>query len=118
MVSPSAPQPTDKLSRPSGEPPVMDSTYRALVERAPDAIVILDSSGRCLDVTAAASLLIAVPREHLIGRNLREFLRAENLPCGDGFHDDVSQILEPNGEWQAMRGDGRLRILEYSATRN
>jgi two-component system cell cycle sensor histidine kinase/response regulator CckA len=51
-----------------------ESRYRALMENASDAILILDSSGRVQEVNHQAEELLGRPRADIVGRNGLEFV--------------------------------------------
>lgn len=87
--------PPERAGRPAGE-----DHFRALIEKSPDAIVVLSERGAVLHANPVAERLLAVPRAELIGRVL-------GLP------------LSPSGvaEVEVLSADGRttpceLRSLE------
>jgi len=80
-----------------------EDRYRALVERAGDAVLVADDEGRYVDANPAASVLLGVPVEEIVGRSLTDFV------------EDVAHLGDGRTAWAAflaageMRGDVRLR---------
>ena len=91
--------------------------YQVLFEWTRDAIFVVDDDGRYVDANPAASLLLGLPRDDLIGRHLFDDLV-------DFPHDtDVAvawrgflQAGGSRGEVRLRRPDGTFRIAEYTAT--
>ena len=57
-----------------------EQRYRALFERAGDAILIMDDDGRYVDANESAAEMLGVPRDDIIGRSLNDF--AAVAPAG------------------------------------
>jgi diguanylate cyclase (GGDEF)-like protein/PAS domain S-box-containing protein len=57
--------------------------YRAILEHSPTAIITLDAGGVILEVGRAASELIGVPEEQLVGARIRELMGSELHPLLD-----------------------------------
>ncbi len=90
--------------------------YRALFERAGDAILIADDSGRCVDANESAAALLALPSESIIGRNLNEFLvDALGSPDVDAAWNAFRSAGEMRGEIRFRRPNGEIRETEMSA---
>lgn len=53
-----------------------EQRYRALVEQAPDGILVADHSGRCVEANLAASELLGRPTSAILGRALVELVPA------------------------------------------
>jgi PAS domain S-box-containing protein len=89
--------------------------YRALFERAGDAILIADDSGHWVDVNEAASELLGLPCADIVGLSLADFV----VDALDGIGIEAAfTALRAVGE---LRGDVRLRrhsgeILEVEYT--
>ena len=90
--------------------------YRALFERAGDAILIADDSGRCVDANESAAALLALPSESIIGRNLNEFMvDALGSPDVDAAWNAFRSAGEMRGEIRFRRPNGEIRETEMSA---
>lgn len=90
--------------------------YRALFERAGDAILIADDSGHWVDANKAASQLLGVPRAELIGRSLADFV----VDALDGMSVDAAwaalrAVGEMRGEVRLRRQSGEVLEVEYTA---
>jgi PAS domain S-box-containing protein len=93
-----------------------DLRYRQLFERAGDAIVIADDTGHYVDANAAASALLGLSRDAIIGRTLNDFV----VDVLDGVESvDVWAAVRAagamRGEVQLRRSDGDIRDVEFSA---
>ena len=51
--------------------------FRALFENSPDAIFVEDTAGNILDVNIAAAAIQGIPKEELIGKNIRQLIPKE-----------------------------------------
>lgn len=60
----------DASDRPQRHLPASDGRFRALLEAAPDAIVIADADGRIILVNAQTERLFGYPRQRLIGEKV------------------------------------------------
>ncbi len=81
-----------------------------------DAIVIADDHGYYVDVNPAACELFGLTREELLGRSISEF-------AAPGFNFQAEwqafqQQETVRGEFQLVRTDGELRMVEYAAAAN
>ncbi len=85
------------------------TTVRAIFENSLDGIVIFDRTGICMEANAAASDLMGVPRDELVGRRLCDF-------CDRGFEEawaDLSQTDSGRGRvWIQMKDNAR-RMVDY-----
>ena len=86
--------------------------YRALFERAGDAILVMDDDARYLDANEAAAEMLGVPREDIIGRSLNDF-------AVDALGDEVWVAFkaagETRGELRLRRPSGEIRDAEFDA---
>jgi PAS domain S-box-containing protein len=64
-----------------------EARYRALMEQANDAILILDPAQRILEVNRAAIRLLGRPRDELAGRYYEELLVPEERPDSARLHE-------------------------------
>jgi hypothetical protein len=81
-----------------------EARYRALMEQAHDAILILDLSYRVVEANGAAQRLLGRPREEIVGRCYQDFVAPEELA------DEARRQQEP-------LGDGALRVDSRSLLR-
>jgi PAS domain S-box-containing protein len=91
--------------------------FRALFERTPDAIVVADDRGRYIDANPAASILLGLTREQLLGRRLFADLVdfADDAQLDAGWQHFL-KAGEASGEVRLLRPDGTVRFVEYTAT--
>ena len=89
--------------------------FRELFDRTPDAIIVTDDDGRYVDANPAASALLGLSHDEILGRRF--------------FADLVDDDAEPEAAWQGYlhagaasgearlrRPDGTHRFAEYSIT--
>jgi PAS domain S-box-containing protein len=91
-----------------------EERFRALVEQAPDAILIADTEGMLLEVNSGACRMLGYQRDELIGTNIGNLISPE----------DISELTETraillNGnqqvrEWTQIRKDGTRLPVEIS----
>ena len=91
-----------------------DRKFRAIFERAIDAIVIADDEGRYVDANPAACDLFGLPRGELLGRSITDF-------APEGYNsENVWQAFTENtherGTFELVRPDSSERVVEYSAS--
>jgi PAS domain S-box-containing protein len=88
--------------------------FRAVFERAGDALLIFDDEARLVDVNAAACELYGRPREELLGQRMEDLRTSEYR-----FQDAWRELLREGhlrGEIRVPRPDGTIRDVEYEAT--
>ena len=73
-----------------------EARYRAYVENAPEAIFVVDASGRYIDVNQAASVLTGYSREELLGMGIVDLGVA-------------GKTGNPSPTFQRLRDEGRVR---------
>jgi PAS domain S-box-containing protein len=91
-----------------------DRRFRAVFERASDAMLIADDDGRYVEANRAAAELFGVEREALLGRRIGEF-----APDDYDFEVAWTEFRSANDEQGAfplVRPDGEVRTVEYVAT--
>ena len=93
-----------------------EARYRALFERAGDAILVADDSGTYVDANESAAILLGLPREEIIGHRLNDFL-VETLKSVDAqaAWNALRAAGEMRGELQLRRADGEILDAEYRA---
>jgi PAS domain S-box-containing protein len=93
-----------------------DRQLHTLFATTLDAIAIADDQGFYLDVNPAACELFGLTREELLGRSISEFA----IP-GFDFQAEWQEFQQQEtvrGEFQLVRADGDLRVVEYVAAAN
>ena len=90
--------------------------YRALFERAGDAILIADDSGHWVDVNEAAAELLGLPTADIIGRSLADFV----VDALDGIGIEAAwtalrALGEVRGEIRLRSHSGEILEVEYTA---
>ena len=93
--------------------------FKALFERATDAIVLLDSE-KCIDCNERAAELYRVPREALIGAAHLDFsplFQPDGRSSAEHLAEQLTKVI--NGEvavfeWQNVLGDGTHLDVEVS----
>ncbi len=89
---------------------------RAVFEGSPDALLLADDRGVCVDVNAAACELFGRPRDQLIGANFSDV-----APGGHGAGARLESCLamgKMRGQFPLRRRDGTSRVVEFSAVAN
>ncbi len=86
--------------------------YRALFERAGDAILVMDDDALYIDANEAAAEMLGVPREDIIGRSLNDFA-VESL--ADEHWVAFKSAGELRGELRFRRPNGEIRDAEFDA---
>ncbi len=87
--------------------------FKSLFENAIDAIFLMDTEGRYIDVNAKATELTGYSRKELLTKNIRDL-----VPPGTPVAI-FSRILtegKAKGEFEILRKDGRLVPAEMNAT--
>ena len=88
--------------------------YRKLFELAPDAYLVTDCAGTVLEANVAATVLVGVPIDGLVGKPLQSF-----VPHADrrSFRRRLLASVEARGaqEWE-LSLDGRRRTVETTVS--
>jgi PAS domain S-box-containing protein len=94
-----------------------EERYRALMDQAADAILVLDVEQRILEANRAASRLLGRPREEIVGRAYDDFVAPEELAESRrnrrslAFDESVRVPLR-----HFLRADGSRVAVEVSTT--
>ncbi|MBZ5561981.1 MAG: PAS domain S-box protein [Acidobacteriia bacterium] len=93
--------------------------FRALLDSAPDAMVIIDRTGRMVLVNSATEALFGYPRSELLGQSLRmlvpERLREERSKFYTRLFDSpVPRVEDRQQERCGLRRDGREFPVEVT----
>jgi PAS domain S-box-containing protein len=107
----------DITERIAGEEALRESEerYRALIEQAADAIMVLDKRGRFMDVNKSACDLLGYGREELLSMSNRDISQEQDharLVTDMHVLRRGESILQ---EWVLVRKDGTLVPVELSA---
>ncbi len=89
-----------------------EQRYRALFERAGDAILIMDDEARYVDANESAAEMFGVPRDDIIGRSLNDFAA---VPLPDEAWTSFKAAGEGRGELRFRRPTGEIREAEFDA---
>ena len=96
-----------------------EERYRSLFERAGDAVLIADDTGRYIDANPAACALLGVTRDVAIGRSLMDFVDpSDGLPDADTAWSMFLAAGEMRGHVRIRRPDDTIRDAEFLATAN
>lgn len=87
--------------------------FRALFEHALDAILIADDDGQYVDANPAATALLGVSREEVLGKTVADF-GPPDLDFAAAWHNFLNSETE-QGEFPIYRPDGTVRYAEYAA---
>lgn len=92
-----------------------EQEYKSVFDNALDAILILDDRGVCLEANPAASTLLGINADALVGHSIERFF------AGDAFKTAWTEFLScthENTQAQMLRGDGRTLFVEYTIKTN
>jgi two-component system, NarL family, sensor histidine kinase UhpB len=90
-----------------------EERFRAVFDRAPDAIVIFDDDGRFVELNTAACALFGRGRDDLLGRTVAE-ITAPGLDTSQRW-EEFRRAGSAEGVWKVARPDGSTRDVEFSA---
>ncbi|MDX2243245.1 MAG: PAS domain S-box protein [Leptolyngbyaceae cyanobacterium bins.302] len=93
-----------------------DRSLQALFDSSLDAMLVADDDGYYLDVNPAACELLGLPKEQLLGKQIRDF-SAQEFDFDQMWQAFLHQG-QSKGEFEVVRADGTRRIVEYAATAN
>lgn len=93
-----------------------EQRFRAVFERARDAMIIANNDSRYVDVNPAACELFGLPRDLLLGKTGREF--TEPAFAFDKIWAEFLQSGFTQGTTRVIRADGTARDTEYLSTAN
>ncbi len=95
-----------------------EEKFRAIFENTLDAEFITDEKGRFVDVNHAASKLIGLPAEELVGHSYSEFQNWKSATELGRLHDQVAERGEASGDLQFVGANGETTDVEYSSKAN
>jgi PAS domain S-box-containing protein len=96
-----------------------ETQYRGLFERAGDAVLIADDTGRYVDANPAACVLLGVTRDQAIGRSLTDFVVPwDDMPDAEAAWAYFIAAGEMRGQVKLRRPDGTIRDADFLATAN
>jgi PAS domain S-box-containing protein len=87
----------------------------ALLAAARDAVLVIDDSRRFVDANPAASRLLGVAHDDLIGRRIDEFLDGSRFDIDAAWRVFLAQGQQA-GQLSVVRADGERCPVEYNAT--
>jgi PAS domain S-box-containing protein len=93
--------------------------YHGLFERAGDAVLITDDTGRFVEANPSACALLGAPRDQIVGRPFNDFV-AESPAIPDPVQTWAAFLSagEMRGQVLIRRPDGSIRHADYLATAN
>jgi len=93
-----------------------DCEFSSIFQNVLDGVLIVDNVGDCLDANPAATAILRLTTNKLIGQNISHFL----ADC-DGFPDSWSLFLQNKshrGRAQLTAGDGATLFVDFTAAAN
>ncbi|ERT09390.1 sensory box protein [Lyngbya aestuarii BL J] len=91
-----------------------EERFRALIEQAPDAVLIADIDGTYIDVNNNACDLLGYRREELIGKQISELILSEDKPRLAAMKQSLLLGNTHVEEWTLIRKDGTPVPVEIS----
>jgi PAS domain S-box-containing protein len=97
----------------------LDSTgreFKSIFDNALDGILILDDRGNCIDVNPAASQILGVGRDRLLGHSISKFYANPDV-----FADTWAAFLEKKhqrGSAELKTDNGTALFVDYTASAN
>ena len=88
-----------------------------LLELAPDAVLVTDPYGSCIDANQAACRMLGYDRKQLLAKKIHDMIPAEDEPRLDADRRALratKQVIK--AEWRMRRADGSWVPVEVSAT--
>lgn len=87
--------------------------YEDLFENANDLVYTHDLNGRITSVNQVGEALLQRPRDEILGRNILEFVAAEQRPAAQHWLDHVvKDSSSPTVEWDFVGAKGQRVLLE------
>lgn len=94
-----------------------EAKYYSLFEYASDAIIVLDFTGRILDVNENMCKLTGYSREELLEMNVSELMAPDELKNAPLRFQQVMEGQHLSSERKTVKKDGTVAIVEHSAKR-
>jgi two-component system, NarL family, sensor kinase len=92
-----------------------EKRLRALFDRAIDAILFFDETGRYVDANPAASKLFGVAHDEIVGHPMGSFTAPEEKGSVTELRRRLLAEGTLTGEWHVARTDGSVHEVEYRA---
>jgi len=89
---------------------------RELIGGAPDGIFMANLDARYVDVNDAGCRLFGLPREEIVGKSIKDFIRSEEWGRLDRDKEDLLAGGTVVSEWEARQPDGSYIPIEVSAS--
>ena len=90
--------------------------FSSIFQNVLDGILILNNEANCLDGNPAVASILRVPRNQLVGKNIRNFLR--NCDDFDQIWRGFLQDRGRRGRAELVAGDGTTVFVDFSAATN
>ena len=94
-----------------------EEELRGYIENAPDSIVFVDESGRCIDVNSATIELTGYSRAELLARSIGDMVPADARALARAHFDQAQNEGLAAGEISILRKDGERRTWNVKAVR-
>jgi len=91
---------------------------RALFDTAQDGILIVDSTGRYVEVNESLCRILKAPRERLIGSYFEEFMPRELRGAAAGAFSSLQASGSFSGEFPMLAADGSIVELDWRSRAN
>jgi PAS domain S-box-containing protein len=103
----------------TGAPPrPREDLYRAVLEHAPDAILVADDARRYIDGNRAARSFLGVSRQELVTLRIDDFTAARALPDIDRIWATFLQTGRLDGRFPMRLMNGLERLVSFHAVAN
>jgi len=87
-----------------------------IFEEVPDAIIVVENRGCCIEANRAACQLLALPRSQLLSQKIANFVRADF--DFDSAWAEFQRQGEAAGVIPIATADGKIRVVDYRARAN
>ena len=96
----------------------MSARFKAIFEKAPNAIIIADDARCCIAANPAARRLTGTTKKRLHQLRLDDFVAEADRETFEIGWETFLRTGHKQGEFKLSRPDGQIRIIEYRAQAN
>ncbi|MGF2617871.1 EAL domain-containing protein [Rossellomorea vietnamensis] len=90
--------------------------YQNLFERFPDALFLLDTEGRFIDVNEGLEELTKYPKDRLLFSHFSQYIHQEDLHLVKGYFADALEGEVQKREFRIVQKDGGIRHVSITVT--
>lgn len=92
----------------------MGKHYQALIEKAPDGVVLIDSEGKFKFISPSAEKIFGYPKNGLLGEKPSPFVHPDDLPEVLATFQQIIEMpsIVPTIQYRFRSGDGQWRWVE------